>query len=254
MALKDLTGMQFGRLTVIKRIPQNGKTKNARWLCHCSCGNTHEASSSPLLAGKIQSCKCLARELTIAKSTTHGGSRSTEWNSWQSMRQRCTNSKTAGFEHYGGRGIKVCDRWSHSFAAFLEDMGRKPASNYTLDRIDVNGHYEPDNCRWATQKVQCRNKRATIAVAINGQSMPLASLIDEYGIAPQTVRNRLRRSEATETLFRAAEQLHVIGGESKRIDQWAAHFGLQPGTVYMRRRRGWPPEQWFIPLTKPSTR
>lgn len=250
--LKDLTGLVFGRLTAIKRIEQTGTTKNARWLCQCSCGNTHEANSSALLRGAIKSCKCLAKELTIKLFTTHGGSRSPEWNTWQGMRQRCANPKSEKFQLYGARGIVVCARWRASFEEFLKDMGKKPTPGHSLDRIDVNGGYGPENCRWATPKVQANNLRATRYVTVNKETKPLSYWIEDSGIASQTVHNRIARGTPQSEWFNKPHHQHVINGESKSISEWANISGVKPDTVFMRIRRGWAEDRWFIPLVRQS--
>lgn len=252
--LKDLTGQTFDRLTVISRVPQTGKTKNARWLCQCSCGNTHEANSTALLSGKTRSCKCLAKELTAKKFTQHAGSKTPEWNTWQGMRQRCYNQKNKKYPLYGGRGVTVCDRWLNSFEAFRSDMDLKPSSAHSLDRIDVNGNYEPLNCRWATPKVQSNNTRETQHVTIDGETKPLQYWIDQFGIAGQTVRNRIRSGAPQSDWFKDPYRSHTIGSESKPVKEWAIHFGLKPDTVYRRIGLGWPEEKWFLPLVKKGTR
>jgi hypothetical protein len=158
----DLTGRVFGRLTVLSR---NGSTQHGRatWQCQCICGSPERVvSSAHLLNGAIASCGCLRAELHLKRATKHGhtkgGKRSRVYTAWMSMNQRTADPNYHGFEYWGGRGIKVCDRWRNSFAAFHEDMGDPPAG-LSLDRKDVNGHYEKSNCRWASASEQISNRR-----------------------------------------------------------------------------------------------
>lgn len=152
----DLTGLRFGRLTVLRR--HSLLRGRVVWLCLCDCGREHPAASQNLVRGSTKSCGCYRRETSAAKVTTHGQTRSPTFNSWMSMRQRCTNPSDPAWKYYGGRGIKVCARWG-SFANFLADMGERPAGK-SLDRWpDNDGNYTPGNCRWATATEQRHNQR-----------------------------------------------------------------------------------------------
>lgn len=150
---KDLTGKRFHRLVVI------GYVGKSRWRCRCDCGTIKVVRADCLKDHTTVSCGCYNREVVAKRETTHGMSKSRVYRIWDAMKSRCENPKNSKYRYYGGRGIKVCKRWSRSFEAFYQDMGEPPTPQYSIDRIDNDGDYEPGNCRWATMTEQNRNKR-----------------------------------------------------------------------------------------------
>lgn len=155
----DLTNHVFERLTVIDRAPNRGQF--VRWNCLCTCGNAKTVDASDLRKGRTRSCGCLHSESVKQKQTTHGHSgttRTREYRSWESAKQKCFNPNTTGYKNYGGRGVTMCDEWASNFNAFLEHMGPRPEGQ-TLDRINPDGNYEPGNCRWADVRTQNSNRR-----------------------------------------------------------------------------------------------
>lgn len=189
-SIKDITGKKFGKLTVLKlKFLKNHKTY---WLCQCKCGNTKVIRKDHLLSGATQSCGCLEKSnlKKLAFKPTHGHSSEPIYFVWNTMRQRCTNHNANNYKNYGARGIKVCDEWLKNFENFYEwAMAHGYRRGLTIDRIDVNGNYEPSNCRWVSQKVQQNNRRNNHV--IDGKTV--TQWAESKSINPQLVSQRLRK-------------------------------------------------------------
>ena len=152
----DNTGRRFGRLIAIRRTGSNAYGQ-ARWFCQCDCGRTHTVPNNDLRSGNTVSCGCTPSNYRHGHAK-NGKTHPLYW-VWNSMRDRCNNPNDPAYKNYGGRGIKVCKRWTHNFAAFLSDVGERPHPKLTIDRINNNGNYTPKNVKWSTRKEQLANRR-----------------------------------------------------------------------------------------------
>ena len=184
--LKSLSGMVFGRLTVIERMGKS-KSGGATWLCQCDCGNQSIVQGSALRSGVTRSCGCLNRELV----TTHGKSKERLYRIWNNMLRRCSNPSSQSYNYYGGRGIIVCPEWLNfeSFYEWAIDNGYN--DTLSIDRIDTNGNYEPKNVRFVSNKVQQNNKRNNHYIAYNGKTQTVAQWAEDLGINANTLYFRL---------------------------------------------------------------
>lgn len=212
---RDLAGMRFGRLTVTHRADNDAEGR-AVWACLCDCGQQHCVKSAGLVRGETRSCGCLGREtrqqngIKSGQAQVHAFSKSAmlcEYRCWEAMIARCHSPIAKGYHRYGGRGITVCDAWRVSFEQFARDMGPRPAG-HSIERINNNGPYAPDNCRWATRTEQANNRRTSRWVTANGQTMTIADWSRSTGLAWHTIHNRLQRgwddSKAVNTPLKSA--------------------------------------------------
>ena len=193
--LIDLTGQKFGRLTVLERAEDyktpKGK-RHTRWMCKCECGNTAHILGDHLKGRLTKSCGCLSAELS-AQRCKHHGYRERLYRIWTAMKQRCCNPKAHSYSRYGGRGITVCDEWMCDYKAFYDwALASGYQDDLSIDRIDNDKGYSPDNCRWATSKEQNRNRRINHNITINGETKTLAEWCEQYDISHKTVRSRLQ--------------------------------------------------------------
>jgi hypothetical protein len=187
----DLTGLRYGRLTVLRPLGERTAEGGLRWECRCDCGRVTTTQSRHLRSGETGSCGCYRLE-RMTMVTTHGRSRTPEARAWYHMRERCWNPQSATYKHYGGRGITICPEWD-SFARFYADMGPRPSPQHSIDRIDNDGPYAPDNCRWATGEAQRRNTRSCRRLTMDGRTLTLGAWSRELGIPKETFRHRLAR-------------------------------------------------------------
>jgi len=199
-AFIDYTGKRFGRLVVIKYVGLS-KNRSRLWECICDCGKVRTTQIASLLNGNTRSCGCyqklVMKRLNATARFTHGMSRTITYTSWRSMLIRCRNKKDEHWPRYGGRGIKVCERWV-KFEAFLEDMGERPSPAHTIERKRNDGDYELDNCKWATSHEQSRNKGNTRKYWFDGKRLCLPDWSLITGINLTTLRKRIQMGWSNE--------------------------------------------------------
>lgn len=192
MSFIDLTGQRFGRLSAIEptEVIGNGKVK---WLCRCECGNTAVVLNYNLLNGHTLSCGCLQKEKSKECATTHGLSKTRLHRTWAHMKERCTNPNVRNYDGYGGRGITLCDEWM-TFAPFAKwAIENGYSDDLTIERIDNNSGYSPNNCRWATPFEQASNKRSNHTLTIDGVTDTMTNWARKFNIKPTTVFDRLHK-------------------------------------------------------------
>lgn len=196
----DIKNKTFGKLKAIERV-RTDEHGRSLWRCKCNCGNEIIVFYGSLTSGHTKSCGCLKKSRIIETHTTHGHTKnntsSREYNTWMCMKSRCYNVNHEHYRYYGGRGIKVCDRWENSFESFLEDMGLCPRG-YTLERIDNDGDYEPNNCKWATKNEQACNKRNNRWIEFNGEKNTLSEWARRLGMPVNALHYKLKKRSIRE--------------------------------------------------------
>lgn len=193
-------GTRFGRLVLVEERPNTKNYAGVMWACQCDCGELIVTVHYSLLNGRTQSCGCMRAESiragvptrTFIGNPTHGLSKSApEYTVWKNIRARCNNPKGSSYERYGARGITVCPAWS-TFEQFYADMGPRPSLRHSIERIDNDGPYSPENCRWATIAEQTRNRRSNVWLTHDGQTMTLDDWAKATGLKAATIRYRMR--------------------------------------------------------------
>lgn len=225
--LTDLTGKKFHKLLVLHY-------DKPKWRCLCDCGQEKSIWPDLLKKGKAKSCGCIR--------SNGGWTVSPERSSYNSMINRCCNEKDNYYKNYGGRGIKVCDRWQKSFEDFLSDMGKRP-EGFSLDRIINDGNYEPNNCRWASAIEQANNRKTNRFVNFNGKTQTISQWSRELGISKSVIKDRLNRGLSNEEALtppsggnctESLSKMWEFDGESKTIKQWSEE--MQTSTTKLRQR------------------
>lgn len=215
MRKNDITGQRFGKLVAVKSI-YNKEKKITLWECKCDCGNTCFVRANRLVHNRTKSCGCLRNDSNKARITTHGMSNTKVYNTWHSMKARCYNPTNHNYDHYGKRGISVCDEWRDSFEAFYEwAMANGYQESLSLDRIDNDGNYCPQNCRWTTTKVQNNNRGVSLNITYDGRTQNLSEWCKELNLPYIRIYQRVVKYGYT---FEEAitEPSHNRSGKGKR--------------------------------------
>ena len=188
------------RLLVRRHIP-----KSSIWLCMCDCLTIKEVNECSLQSGYTQSCGCQRSDLASSRFSRHGESDSLEYKTWQRMKNRCQNPNDGEYEHYGARGITVCERWQHSYKDFVADVGHRPSGKFSIDRIDNARGYEPGNVRWATPREQQSNRRNNRLISFHGETKTCSEWARTLNITPQSMFFRLKRGPTLEYALRSRD-------------------------------------------------
>jgi hypothetical protein len=249
-AFQDLTGQRFGRLVAISY------AGTSKWLCKCDCGREIATKAQSLKDGVTRSCGCLRIEMFKTSVRTHGRSHDSVYRTWRAMINRCENKNLEGYYLYGGKGVRVCERWRNSFEAFLEDMGEKPSPAHSIDRIDGSLDYSPDNCRWATKREQADNTSRNTHLTFQGETLNVTQWARKLGINPITLFWRLANGWSVEEILKTPARRNTpltFQGETLSIAAWARRVGLSKACLRDRLYAGWSVEEaLFTPSQRKS--
>ena len=214
----DISNQKFGRLTAIEKSTNIcGKTA---WKCLCDCGNIAYVSTSNLTCNRIKSCGCIKQELLMRRNITHNQRHTRLYEVWKGIKQRCYNPKHRAYHNWGGRGIKMCEDWKNNFQSFYDwsyangyspENQKDEKNKLTIDRIDVNGNYEPSNCRWVKRSKQARNKRANKIISYRSEEHCLVEWCEYLNLNYPTIYSRLNKGWSVERAFETPTKIPYIG-------------------------------------------
>lgn len=255
----DFTGQKVGRLTVLQfgehRRTISGVSKRY-WLCKCDCGNTCMIESQCLSTKKTKSCGCLKLESDKTKKNhlKHGKSKTRLYKIWIDIKRRCDDEWRESYKYYGGRGITYCNEW-RDFDAFEKwSISHGYANDLSIDRIDVNGNYEPKNCRWVTNTIQANNTRRNHYLTYSGKNQSMAEWAREYNLPYEVLRDRINRLNwdiekalTTPVGFEYKNRIMLTyNGKCQSINQWSKELGISRKTISTKLQKGLPIEQILI--------
>jgi len=253
----DLTGKTFGHWFVIKKeFVKNGKW---HWKCKCDCGKIKSVDGGTLRSGLSISCGCNRDLLTGNRSRKHGGRGTRLYSIWKGMRKRCFKQNDTSYKNYGGRGITICKDWN-DFSIFREwSFKTHYSEKLTIDRIDNNGNYEPNNCRWTTQKIQANNTRKNHWVVINRKKMTITDCARIAGITPSNILSRISRGYSGENLLKPSyffreKKFVIINGVKYSVNQLSEMAGVDNATIYKRLEYGFNDKKLLMPSQKKELR
>lgn len=239
-------GKIYGRLTIIEVAAPSARGF-PRFVVKCSCAlaTVKIVARADLRSGHTQSCGCIRVETTKARATTHGKTETAEYRIWSHMIGRCYNETDHKYKDYGGRGIRVCERWRESFTAFLVDMGPRPSPDHSINRLDNDGQYEPDNCAWATPLEQGQNKRNNVYVVLRGESVVVAEAERRLGLVNGLIVQRVKQHEvshqeatdwyASRTLIdKRPRNMVNLWGEMITASEAERRLGVSTGAIHNR--------------------
>ena len=251
----DIIGKRFGKLVVESYAELRGNS--SYYNCICDCGNHKVIRGKSLVRGDSTSCGCKRAEVARAKATTHGMTNTTLFHIWSTMKQRCYYKKKDGYAHYGGRGITVCDEWKNDFMTFYNwAMSNGYSDDLSIDRIDVNGNYEPSNCRWATIEEQSNNKRYSHYITYQNETLTIAQWSKRLGLPDNIISHRIKSGWSVEEALTTpvkAKVTYTYLGEELTLPKIAKRNNIKYQRLYSYVKRQNIPLEEAIMLCKEVT-